>query len=75
MKHEIKIETGIPIPFGNYRSDSNLGQLRGALQKMKAGDSFIWPNNKLLFDAARLSGTKIKTRKENGSGYRVWRVK
>lgn len=72
----LKVERGPAVPKGKWIESSTLGLIRRTLCSMRKGDSFVWPNdNKLLFDAARQTKIKITTRKLNGAGYRVWRVK
>lgn len=72
---EIKITSDIPIPPGRFALDGTLHKLRTVFATMQIGDSFLWPTSKPLFDAARQTKVKITTRKINGAGIRVWRVK
>lgn len=72
---EIQITSDIPIPPGRYALDGTLAKLRAAFATMQIGDSFLWPTSKPIFDAARQAKVKITTRKINGRGIRVWRVK
>ena len=41
---------------------------------MKANESVLWRDNKSAYRAAEQLGIKIKIRKINGQGYRIWRL-
>lgn len=71
----IIIENGIMLPKGNQSPAGRTAQLREAISKMKFGQSFMWADNFLPYDAAEQIGATISTRKINGSGYRVWKVR
>ena len=71
----IIIEDGIPTPVGNRHADSKLGILRSTIASMKPGQSFVYPATKSVYKAADDLNVKIRMRKLNGGGYRVWRVK
>jgi hypothetical protein len=71
----VKIDKGIPIPERKFAVEGKHHELRQALLGMNCGDSFAWPENRKPYKAADQVGVVIKTRKVNGSGYRVWRVK
>lgn len=70
--NEIKIECGIPAPTG--RESGKQEVLRQAFRKMKSGDSFLWTCPRSVYRTAQLMGIKVRTRKLNGEGYRVWRI-
>jgi len=74
MNARIKIERGVPVPERRFHTTGNLCALRNAMKNMAPGDSFLWGDNKSAYDAANQIGVKIKTRKSNGDGYRVWRI-
>lgn len=72
-----KIETGVPLPAENRRSEefvSGLKKLKKA-KGSKEDESFVWDDNNVIYRIALRYGFKIRTRKENGTGYRVWRIK
>ncbi len=69
------IETNQSVPVGRYHSAEVRETLRQTLSAMQPGQSFLWPENKYVYLAARQVGVKIKTRKVDGCGYRVWRVR
>jgi hypothetical protein len=71
----IEIVNHVPMPSGRRATHGVLAELRGALESMKAGDSFVWPDNKLIFRVAKECGVVITTRKTGASGYRIWRRK
>ena len=73
MTTAIKVDSGIPMPKRRFALGGNLTAVRGALEGMKVGDSFMWGSNKCAFLAAKQLGVKITTRKVDGEGYRVWR--
>lgn len=75
MTAEIKIEKGVPIPVGHCWRHGGMFKLRAALRSMKVGDSFLWDNNRHPYLAAIQTRTRIRTSKESGVGFRVWRVK
>lgn len=69
----IKIESDIPImprriPNSKYREAYEL------MVKMECGQSFIWHENTSIYRVAKVLGISVKTRKLDGTGYRVWRV-
>lgn len=72
-----KIETGVPLPAG--RRDT--AEFIAALKKVKVAtrsnedQSFTWHENVVIYRTAIKNGFKIRTRKINGQGYRVWRIK
>lgn len=68
------VEKNVPPPDGRFQANGKFAELRRTLQSMKAGDSFVCPCNKSAFRAAQQVNVKITTRKENGQGWRVWRV-
>ncbi len=69
---EIKIEKGIKIP----ERESISNAVKNALLKMKKGDSFLYSfDRRTVLRLARKMKIKILTRKENGSGFRIWRIK
>jgi hypothetical protein len=71
----IEIRDGIPIPIGRSVEDSVLNTLRKTISSMKVGQHFDWKSeNKSLYRAASEIDVKIKTRKLDGGGYRVWRT-
>ena len=70
----IKVESGVPIPTSN---EHLWGPVRKAVNRMKIGESFLVEtlaqvNNALV--SASDAGVTITTRKENGCGYRIWKV-
>jgi hypothetical protein len=69
----IKIEKGIPIS-PKHHPDSECDALREAISRMKPNESFLYPSNKPLYRVAASLGITIVTRKQNGTGYRVWRM-
>lgn len=79
MSLEIKIERGIPLPHGHRAITSEIGTLRNLIGKMKPGDSaqynFGRLSQQMAYRAAAHVGATVATRKVNGRGYRVWRVK
>lgn len=75
MTEPIQITTGIPVPPGRSRNHCGMGRMRTALSTMQVGDSFLWESdNRHPYGAAKSVGVKITTRKENGGGWRVWRI-
>lgn len=68
------IESGVPMPRGFWRSDGVQASLRLTLASLPVGHSFIWSDNSAPYRAAKDIGAKIKVRKEDGKGWRVWRV-
>lgn len=67
-----KIEKQVPlIP----KQSCKLSQTSREMMKMLPGDSFLWHENNAIYRQAEAAGIKITTRKINGQGYRVWRVK
>lgn len=70
-----RIERNVPIPPRGRWLDSNALRLRQAMLEMKVGHSFVWHEHSSPFRAAKELGINITTRKMNGQGYRVWRVK
>jgi len=69
----MKIDTNIPIPPKFPYSNQRI--LRQALKEMKYGDSFIVDYCQKAHHAAKCAGVKILTRKVNGEGFRVWKIK
>ena len=75
MSEEIKIEKGIPIPFGTR----NQNPLTLAISQMDVGDSvvapttYIWPNQIAAQANKRLAPKRFKSKKTD-AGYRVWRT-
>lgn len=71
----IKIEKGIPIPYGaiGYKKDA-VGEM---FRSMKVGESFIWPGKSIsnVHLYAKFARVKIITRTVKGGKKRVWRVK
>ena len=77
-KLTIKIDKNQPLPKDKWVDDSMMGAYRKALCSMKQGDSFMVNDDrdyKLAYRAAGQVLVKIKTRKVNGQGYRIWRSK
>lgn len=71
----VTIRSDLPPPApGRKVSESELGTLRQIFEAMKPGDSFEWPSNKQVYRAANEVKAKVRTRKLNGTGYRVWRI-
>ena len=70
----MKIDSSIPVPERRFCKCGASHELRTAFSKMNHGDSFVWENNYAPFRVAYQIGIKIKTRKINGSGYRVWKI-
>jgi hypothetical protein len=69
----IKIEKGIPVPGWGFAED-----IRRALRCMEVGDSFglEYGDKQIhIYDLAGQAGVRVKVRKMNGEGYRVWRIK
>lgn len=67
-----KIEKGIPLP------DEQKTKYKETVSKMKFGDSFLVGTQTEAMCAKR-AGAKLKIkltcRKQNGTGYRIWRIK
>lgn len=63
------------MPQGKQAVTGKLAELRQTLQSMKPGESFIYPDNFLVFRAAQSIHKQITTRKIGVEGYRVWLVK
>lgn len=75
MNTEIIIEEGISVPEGKYADECQLGRLRLALKRMMCGESFIWQGcRQHPHLAAKHVGCKIKTRKLERGGLRVWKI-
>lgn len=72
---KIKIEHGIPIPYGSlgYKKD----HISLELKSMKVGDSFIWHGRSVsnIHLYAKFARVKIITRTVEDGKHRVWRVK
>ena len=74
----VTIETDIPIP---PRTAKNRW-IRNILESLKAGDDIIKLNGRHIttsernrfLRSANFAGIKIRTRKLDGVGYRIWRV-
>ena len=64
----MKIEKGVPVPRG---------RIKYPLKEMEIGDSFFVENVRVapmgVYNAARRYDMKITSRQE-GNGYRVWRL-
>lgn len=74
---QFKVEKGIPIP---PRCASLFGGWRTLLDSMEIGDSFLVDDVKMRDRVLRVNckdrrGMKVVSRKINGEGYRIWRVK
>ena len=69
---KINIDTNIPCPAGRQRLEGIRATLKRAFIEMNPGDSFVYKDNKSLYDAAVQAGVEITTRKVDG-GYRVWK--
>ena len=71
---DLKIDRGIPIPTGGYMQKSPLMK---TMEKMKVGDSFLWPmkSRTRLAQYAIRAKIKIITRTDGDTQVRVWRVK
>lgn len=68
-----KLEQGIPIP-----ARQPTGGIKALLSKMKAGESFVVPTlaeRNSIFMGAKRAKIPVTTRKLNGDGFRIWRVK
>lgn len=64
----IKIESNIPIPLTR----------KMALKTMKKGDSFLVDSHvtrQNILRTAQQIRVKVISRKVNGCGYRIWRIK
>jgi len=71
-KPTITIDKNVPIP-PRYGS-----KWKSNLLAMAGGDSFKVANacqRDAVMSSAKHAGVKITTRKLNGSGYRIWRIK
>lgn len=75
MSGKIKIEKGIDVPDCRWATEGEFFELREVLRKMKVGESFRWHNSQNVYRAARQLNVKVISRKLNGSGYRIWKVK
>jgi len=68
-------------PLPDSKSFGSRFTLRQLLEKLPVAHgtkhdlSFPWPNNYYPYSTAKLMGITIRTRKINGSGYLVWKVK
>jgi len=69
---KINIETNIPCPTGRQHLEGIRATLKRVLLEMVPGESFIYKDNKSLYDAAKQAGVEITIRKVDG-GYRVWK--
>lgn len=71
---KLKIESGIPIPPRQAQ-----GFWAKTLLDMKEGDSFVVETRRerdsVLNCSKRTAGVPVTTRKLNGAGYRIWRIK
>lgn len=57
------------------KANSIMRQLYEALLSLPVGGSFLFErNNKKPYDAAKRAGVKIRTRKEDGLGWRITRI-
>ncbi len=70
----ISIERGHKMPEKRFMEHGNQASLREAISKLKRNESFLWKDNKMPHKAAEDLGMKIKTRKINGEGFRVWKI-
>lgn len=69
----IKIDHGIPVP-----PSRPVSKWEPILRAMKTGDSFVVPKLfecQAILRVAMKSGLIVTTRKLNGDGWRVWRIK
>lgn len=71
---KLVIESHVPMPEGRFHDNGLYATLRKTLKEMTDGQSFVWSENTMIYRAAQEAGVKVKTRKINGEGYRVWRV-
>jgi hypothetical protein len=73
-KFTVKVEKGIPLPDRTWAEKK---PLIGVLEKMKDGDSFLYPLIKRseLSYCARKAGVVISTRTVDPLTIRVWRIK
>ena len=71
---QFKIESGIEMP---PRSQASV--FRKVAQSMKVGDSFLVPTceerDRAMMTSGRQARFKFASRKINGEGYRIWRIK
>jgi hypothetical protein len=70
---KVKIESGVPIP-----PRESGGKWRMLIWGMNVGDSFLVPTNGercAVISAAIQLSISVTTRKVNGEGYRIWRLK
>lgn len=74
-KPSIVIDSHVPMPEGRFAQTGLYQTLRQTFKDMKDGQSFVWSENVMIYRAAKEAGVIIKSRKLNGEGYRVWRVR
>ena len=71
------IERGYPIPIGKFTGDRQ--KLAVTMITMELGESFLWDGprcaRETLTRISRKLGIEITWRKEDGAGYRIWRIK
>lgn len=70
-----KIESGIPIPNQETKRMSEVSLI---VMKMKRGQSFVVNSEghrSTAYTAAKRSHRRLTTRKIDGRGIRIWRVK
>lgn len=73
----LTIRNDRPMPQKKWGIMGELPTLRNTISNMKTGESFNYPGKRLvsLYVAAKDVSAKITIRKQNGTGYIVWRVK
>lgn len=70
----LAISVNTPIPTSPH-AGGDLENLRLQLAAMEHGNSFVWPKaNQTVYRAAADIGVKVRLKKLNGTGYRVWRL-
>jgi hypothetical protein len=62
-----------PMPAGDPRLKPENARLQIVLAGLKPGKSFDWPTQREPYRAAHRLGIRIKTKKQNGGGFIVWR--
>lgn len=69
MDNSFKFDKNISIP-------RNTPTLASIVRRMKVGDSFVWPRDKVAnaYSAAKKYGFEIVTRKVSPTDVRVWRI-
>lgn len=71
---ELKIEKGIPIPFGSGRGNFSTGHC-DILRKLNVGDSVYFPGKYTNQLASKILGKGNYTTRKEKAGYRIWRTK